>query len=173
MKHNQATIRSTVCRAAGGSGRSSECRSLAEQSHQRTISRLSTEYVAALLCEGVAETGLDVLDFAVVLVVSAGNIGRLKTLPAAKLYDHGSDGAVPVDLMSPTSLSTIAESLKLSQADAIERTTALVDQGILIRGAGGFLMGAAVNSSSAAARLADKNVAMARRFAKQMHEVRA
>ncbi|MFI4934217.1 MAG: hypothetical protein ACHP7N_06335 [Caulobacterales bacterium] len=50
------------------------------------------------------------------------------------------------------------------------RTGTLVDRGVLVRTGGGVIIGAPVTSSQTAARLAEKNVAMARRFVRQLAE---
>ena len=121
-----------------------------------------------MLCEGVAETGLDILDFAIVLLVCAGSINRLKDTPVLRRHHHGSDAPVPAELMTPTSMGAIEECLKLDAATARARLDALVETEILSRSGDGFIMGRHANASEAAERLADKNVALARRFAKQM-----
>ena len=142
---------------------------MSDSLHHRTISRFSTEYVAALLFEGVAESGLDILDFAIVLVVCAGNIGRLKSNPATRLHEHGAQPPVPAEIMAPTSLRTVIESLKLVEDVAHGRLEDLANRGILIRTEeDGYAMGAPVNASDAAARLADKNAAMTRRFVRRL-----
>ena len=144
---------------------------MADHLHRRSIARLSTEYLACMLCEGVADTGLDILDFAIVLVISASNVGHLKGSAEALKHDHGSDTPVPAEFMTPVTLTGIAESLKLSPLMARERTASLVERGILVAcGDDSFIIGAPVTSSSAAGRLADKNVAMARRFVRQVSE---
>ena len=143
-----------------------------DSQNHRTIARLSIEYVASFLCEGVAESELDILDFSIMLVVSAGNSGRLKSTPASAAHAHGEQQAVPPQLMNPTSLLTIEESLKLSPANARERVAALVARGILVEvGEGAFIIGQPVTSSNTAARLAGKNAAMARRLVKQLSDV--
>ena len=143
-----------------------------DRQHHRTIARLSIEYVASFLCEGVAESELDILDFSIILVVSAGNIGRLKSTPISAAHDHGEHEAVPPELMTPTSLRTIEESLKLSPDVARERLTGLVASGVLVEVREGlFITGTPVTSSETAARLADKNAALARRLVKQLSDL--
>ncbi|HEX4197487.1 MAG TPA: hypothetical protein VHZ26_08595 [Caulobacteraceae bacterium] len=143
---------------------------MADHLHRRSIARLSTEYLACILCEAVAETGLDILDFAIVMVVSTSNVGHLKGTAEALAHDHGSDAAVPPELMAPVTLQGIAESLKLPSDLARERVEALAARGVLVARADGFIIGTPVTSSGTAARLADKNIAMARRFVRQIAE---
>ncbi|HEY2707936.1 MAG TPA: hypothetical protein VGI95_07770 [Caulobacteraceae bacterium] len=137
-----------------------------EHRERRAIARLSIEYVACLLSEGMADTGLDILDFVIVLVVSASNIGHLKA------RHEGSEAPIPADQMAPVTPQGIAESLKLPSEVAEARIASLVGRGILLScGDCGVIMGEPVTSSDVAGNLAEKNIAMARRFARQLADL--
>ncbi len=133
------------------------------------MARLSTEYVACFLSEGVADTGLDLIDFAIAVVVSASNIGQVKD----RLAGDGpwADAPIPPHQMTPVSRTNIAESLKLPLGVAEARIDALIERGVLLEAAGGVCIGEPITNSNTAGRMAEKNLAMAGRFARQLADV--
>lgn len=139
-----------------------------DPNHLRTISRLTSEYLIAIVAEMTKATGRDPLDMLILNAISAANVAHLRDRPDVTGPYQAADAPLPIEMKRPIPSLAISESLGLPRETCRRRVAALVKEGLLTRRQGGLVAIQERADPAQVVALAQTNAQLFRRLIRQM-----